>query len=219
MIDAADLIVWRHGRTEWNDLGVFQGQADPPLDSVGHEQARVAAAALAALRPSLIVSSDLARARDTAAYLGSLTGLPVTLDERLRELDVGEWSGLTREEIAQRFPQTYAAWLNGEDVRREGGENMAELAVRVSASLREHLASATRGRVVVVTHGGTARVAVLALLGLPVECWSGFTAMANARWAALNRRGGGWRLMAYNVGVALEPDARGRADASPEPVL
>jgi probable phosphoglycerate mutase len=198
---------------------VFQGQADPPLDEVGHAQARAAAPVLAAFGPAAIVSSDLARAADTAAYLGALTGLPVTFDERLREMDVGEWSGKTREEISRRFPESYAAWLNGEDVRREGGETMAELADRVSASLREHLAGAGRGRLVVVTHGGTARVAVLSLLGLPVACWPAFSAMANARWAALDRRGGGWRLMAYNVGVAADPAAPGRDDASPEPVL
>ncbi|HVF04244.1 MAG TPA: histidine phosphatase family protein [Frankiaceae bacterium] len=219
MTDAADLIVWRHGRTEWNDLGVFQGQADPPLDAVGHAQARAAAVVLAAFEPRVIVSSDLARARDTAAYLASSTGLPLTLDERLREMDVGEWSGRTREEIAQRFPETYAAWMDGADVRREGGENMADLAARVSESLREHLADAGRGRVVVVTHGGTARVAVLSLLGLPVECWSGFSVLANARWAALDRRRAGWRLMAYNVGVAAEQGPPGSGAASAEPVL
>lgn len=219
MTDAADLIVWRHGRTEWNDLGVFQGQADPPLDAVGHAQALSAAAALAAMRPAAVVSSDLARARDTAAYLAASAGVPVTLDERLREMDVGEWSGLTREEISRRFPETYAAWLNGEDVRREGGENMAELQVRVAASLGEHLADPDRGRVVVVTHGGTARVAVLSLLGLPVDCWAGFSALANARWAALDRRRGGWRLMAYNVGVAAG-DGVADGDAAPQgPVL
>lgn len=214
---APDLVVWRHGRTEWNDAGVFQGQADPPLDAVGHVQAKAAAAALAALSPARIVSSDLARATETAAYLAELTGLPVETDARLREMDVGEWSGRTRAEIARVFPETYAAWMNGEDVRREGGENLADLLGRVSASLAEHLAGPLP--LVVVTHGGTARVATLAVLGLPAEVWAAFSAMENARWAAFVRRTSGWRLTAYNAGP--DPDAAepGNDDASPEPVL
>ena len=218
MIDPADLVVWRHGRTEWNESGRFQGQLDPPLDDVGHAQARAAAATLAALRPASIVSSDLARARDTAAYLAALTGVEVAYDPRLREMDVGEWSGRTRREIAELFPETYAAWLRGEDVRREGGENLADMLVRVSAALREHVPD-SGGPVVLVTHGGTARVVVLALLGLPAGVWSAFGAMANARWAALARRGNGWRLTAYNVGHDAEAAAPGNDDASPEPVL
>jgi probable phosphoglycerate mutase len=219
VIDAADLVVWRHGRTSWNDVGRFQGQLDPPLDAVGSAQAAAAASALASLEPAAIVSSDLVRASSTAAYLASLTGLPVTLDVRLREIDVGEWGGLTRPEIEVRFPSTYAAWLRGEDVRREGGENLAEVTSRAMAALSSHLADGADGPLVVVTHGGTSRSLVLSLLGLPVSAWSAFAALGNARWASLVRRGTGWRLTAYNVG--REPDAThpGRDDATAEPVL
>jgi probable phosphoglycerate mutase len=216
---AADLVVWRHGRTEWNDTGRFQGQLDPPLDAVGHAQARAAAAALATLAPRAIVSSDLLRARSTAEYLAAATGLAVTTDERLREIDVGEWGGLTRPEIEVRFPETYAAWLRGQDVRREGGENLAEVTQRAFAAASAHLDAAGDGPLVLVTHGGTSRSLVLALLGLPVSAWSMFAALGNARWASLERRTSGWRLTAYNAG--REPDATeaGRDDATAEPVL
>lgn len=219
MIDAADLFVWRHGRTEWNDTGRFQGQLDPPLDEVGHGQARAAAAALATLHPAAIVSSDLDRARSTAAYLASATGVEVTYDARLREIDVGEWGGLTRPDIEVRFPETWQAFLRGEDVRREGGENLAEVTVRAAAACAEHLARAPGSPLVLVTHGGTSRALVLSLLGLPVSYGAAFAALGNARWAALVRRDGGWRLSAYNVG--REPDASepGRDDATAEPVL
>ena len=79
------LVIWRHGRTTWNAEHRFQGQSDVPLDAVGVEQARRAAVELAALKPSVIVSSDLQRARDTAAALAAVTGLEVNLDRRLRE--------------------------------------------------------------------------------------------------------------------------------------
>lgn len=219
MTDAADLVVWRHGRTEWNDAGRFQGQLDPPLDTVGHAQARAAAVALASLEPVGIVSSDLDRARSTAAYLAALTGLPVTEDARLREIDVGEWGGLTRPEIEVRFPATWQAWLRGEDVRREGGENLAEVVARASEAVNEHLDRVGGAPLVLVTHGGTSRALVLALLGLPVSYGAAFAALGNARWAALVRRHEGWRLAAYNVG--REPDASepGMDDATAEPVL
>lgn len=212
MTDPVDLVVWRHGRTAWNDAGRFQGHTDTPLDDVGHAQSRAAARALALVRPALVVSSDLSRAAATAAYLG----LPVTLDARLREIDVGEWGGLSRPEIEERFPETYAGWLRGDDVRREGGETVDEVAARAVEAVTEHLAAvAPGGPLVVVSHGGTSRALVLALLGLPASARPLFGALGNARWAALVRRGDGWRLVAYNTGIEPEPD-----DATPtEPVL
>jgi probable phosphoglycerate mutase len=185
------------------------------MEAVGHAQARAAGQALANLAPAAVVSSDLRRAAETAACVG----LPVTVDPRLREVDVGEWSGLTRAEIAERFPVTFDAWLRGEDVRREGGETMAEVTARAVAAVRSHLEAAAGGPLVVVTHGGTSRSLVLALLGLPESCRGAFAVLGNARWAALVRHGDGWRLTAYNVG--REPEAAGEPpdDTGAEPVL
>jgi probable phosphoglycerate mutase len=206
-----DLVVWRHGRTEYNDTGRFQGHLDTSLDAVGHAQARAAAARLAAMRPARVVTSDLERAAATAAYLGELAGVAVEADPRLREVDVGEWSGLSREEIAARFPDDYAAWLRGEDVRRGGGETSPEVVARALAALQDRLPCA--GPLVVVTHGGTSRDLVLTLLGLPRRARTAFAVLGNARWAELARHGDGWRLTAYNVGV------EDRGDAATEPVL
>lgn len=216
----ADLVVWRHGRTAWNDEGRFQGHVDTPLDLVGHRQAKAAALALASLTPVSIVSSDLARARDTASYLAAACSLPLALDERLREIDVGEWGGLSRDEIAARFPSTYNAWLAGEDVRREGGETGAEVTARALAAVRDALAASAGGPVVVCSHGGTSRSVVLALLGLPESARSAFAVLGNARWASLVRRGEGWRLTAYNAGADAEAAVEGRiGGAATEPVL
>lgn len=108
------LIVWRHGNTEWNADGRVQGQTDVPLNDLGREQARAAAAVLAELRPDAIVSSDLRRAADTAAALAALTGLPVRPDARLRERYFGHWQGLALSEVAERFPEEYARWRAGD---------------------------------------------------------------------------------------------------------
>jgi probable phosphoglycerate mutase len=217
----ADLVVWRHGRTAWNDEGRFQGHVDTPLDLVGHRQAKAAARALASLEPVAIVSSDLARARDTATYLASACSLPLALDARLREIDVGEWGGLSRSEIESRFPDTYRAWLSGEDVRREGGETGAEVTARALAAVSDAVASSPGGGpVVVCSHGGTSRSVVLALLGLPESARSAFAVLGNARWASLVRRGEGWRLTAYNAGADAEAAVEGRiGGAATEPVL
>src|SRR5690349_8307102 len=83
--------IWRHGRTAWTAEGRFQGQADPPLDDVGIAQARASAALLAGFPVTTIISSDLQRAAQTADALSGRTGIPVVLDERLRERSLGHW--------------------------------------------------------------------------------------------------------------------------------
>src|SRR5262245_57678162 len=97
------LVIWRHGRTAWNESGRFQGQADVDLDTAGAAQAVDAAPRVAAYRADLIVSSDLLRAARTAQALAAVTGLPVEHDARLRERNFGPWQGLTQAEIEKRF--------------------------------------------------------------------------------------------------------------------
>src|SRR4051794_22272581 len=164
------LVLWRHGRTEWNATGRIQGQLDPPLDAVGVEQAQHAAAVLAALPPAAIVSSDLERAAVTAGALAGRVGLPVASDVRLREIGLGTWEGLLREEVEQRFPGEFMAWMRGDDVRRGGGETYAEVGARGAACVLEQLAK-TDGLVVAVTHGGTARATIGVLLDLDLDSW------------------------------------------------
>ena len=100
------LIVLRHGQTGSNLKGIWQGQLDHELTDLGREQARAAAAAIASLRPTRVVSSDLVRARDTAEEVAAASGgLSVALDERWREIHAGGWQGLTAAQVAARYPE------------------------------------------------------------------------------------------------------------------
>lgn len=205
MTTRAEVILWRHGRSEWNAAGRFQGQLESDLDEVGRRQAADAAERLAELRPSRLVSSDSARARDTAAVLAGLTGLPALEDARLREIDLGRWSGLTRDEVRAGFPTEFAAWQAGEDITRGGGETFAAVGARVVAVVTEHLDAVPdpTGPLVFVTHGGTVLSALVALLDLPADVRRRFGPLGNARWSRLSPApdGAGWRLAEHNVGV------------------
>ncbi len=110
------VLLLRHGRTMWNAQHRFQGQADPPLDDLGRAQAYEVAALVAALKPDLILSSDAKRALQTAAPLGAITGLPVTSEPRFRERSLGHWEGLTRDDVAERYPDEFDDWMHGRDV-------------------------------------------------------------------------------------------------------
>ena len=193
-------MLWRHGRTEWNASGRIQGQLDPPLDTLGQQQAVRAAMTLAELKPALIVSSDLQRAATTAGALSNRIGVPVTTDARLREIGLGAWEGLHRDEVEQRFPGEFASWIAGEDVRRGGGETYAEVGARGSACVLEALA-ATDGVVVAVTHGGTARSTIGVLLDLEPTSWWRLGPLGNCRWSVLVEGEPGWRLVEHNAGV------------------
>src|SRR5690606_26806950 len=119
--------------------GRVQGQTDIPLDEVGRRQAEEAAARLAALAPSRIVSSDLSRAADTARALARRVGLEVQTDPRLRELAFGAREGLTWQESWERFPEQMKAWSEGDETQIAGAETHAQAGARLDAALRDYL--------------------------------------------------------------------------------
>lgn len=200
------LVLWRHGRTAWNEQGRAQGQRDVPLDEVGAEQARSAAARLAALSPTRIVCSDLSRATATAAELAELTGLTPVHDVRLREIAFGEREGLTYAESMARFPDQMSRWEVSDDVRFPGGETYAHTADRFAAALRDVAADLAGGELVVVaSHGGAMRVGAARFLGFPVETWTAFGGFANCNWAVLGEGRRGWRVEEWNAGSLPEP--------------
>jgi broad specificity phosphatase PhoE len=130
------LVLWRHGRTDWNDQNRFQGSTDIPLNEVGVAQAERAARLLAALAPTAIVSSDLSRALDTAAPLARLTGLAITTDADLRETNGGGWEGRIGADIRVNDGATFAAWLDSENVIAGAtGERRSEVAARAHRAI------------------------------------------------------------------------------------
>jgi glucosyl-3-phosphoglycerate phosphatase len=204
-VTARRIVVWRHGRTPWNAERRFQGQTDVPLDDVGRSQAAHAAKALAKLHPDRIVSSDLARARSTAQALAALVDLPVHEDAGLRETFAGAWQGLTVTELEERFGDELLQWSAGADVRPGGGETRREVAVRAVAAVERALDHVDAGQTLVVaTHGGAARAAIGALLGLPSEHWAALGVLTNCAWSVLQENASGhgplWRLQEYNAG-------------------
>jgi len=152
----------RHGESTWNAEGRWQGQGDPPLTSLGRSQVVACALALLSEPPfALLVSSDLLRAAQTAEILGQRLGLAPHFDGRLRELDVGHWSGLTHAEISERWPEEYASYRAGDgSFRLGGGESFQMLAARVCEVLGELALEHCGQRILIVAHGGAFRSVV-----------------------------------------------------------
>jgi glucosyl-3-phosphoglycerate phosphatase len=200
------LVLWRHGRTEWNATGRFQGQLDPPLDEEGRNQARLAAPYLVAAglprEETVVVSSDLSRAAETAVVLTDLLGVPLRLDVRLREHGMGSWEGLNRDEVAERYPEQFADWMAGRPVRGRGGEDPADVAERALAALVDLPPARVA---VVVTHGGTAGRLVERLLGIGPDHRRVLGALGNCAWSELSLQGERWRLIRHNSSTLQLP--------------
>jgi broad specificity phosphatase PhoE len=210
---ARRVIFWRHGRTEWNRSGLFQGQEDIDLDETGREQAVRAAEVLVTRQPSMIVSSDLRRAADTAAALAGISGVEVTFDKRLRETDAGQWQGLSFAEIDEQFADDNAAWRGGDPAVRAGGaENRLDVGERMLAAVNDAVSRiAPSETLVIVSHGGAIRAALAALMGLPPERWGTLAGLSNCHWSEVHEvvgRAGAlfaWQLTEHNVGLGSLP--------------
>lgn len=164
------LILVRHGETDWNRDGRWQGHADAPLNNRGREQARTLTDELGGEDVAAVYSSDLSRARETAEIVAAPLGRPVTVDVRLREVDVGGWSGLTTAEIQARFPDEVARWRNGDPRHTfDGGESYAAMGDRVVAALEEIAARHPDDQVLVVLHGGPIRALLAHAAGISYE--------------------------------------------------
>ena len=224
---ARRIVLVRHGQTGHNLVDRFQGHLDVSLNEIGRARAARTAELLAGVlrdeHPVRLLSSDLSRATGSAAPLAELLGIPVATDPRLREIDVGAWQGLTRAEIATRWPDDFAAWQRGEDVPVGGGESRRQAGLRTAEAVRQLATEQDGGTLVVVSHGGVLRGVIFVLLGLTAAPdvavpWAALAGLANSHWAELTRLGDGgeqgdiWRLAAYNVG-ALPVDTA--ADGSP----
>lgn len=201
------VIVWRHGRTAWNESGRFQGQQDTPLVDAGRLEARRAARSLVAgglsAAGTVVVTSDLVRALDTATALTDLLGSPPRIDARLREHGLGSWEGLTREQVAEQFPEQYEDWRAGRPVLGRGDEDPVEVARRSMAALADVPEAET---VVAVTHAATAGRLIEALLALGPEHRRVLGPLGNCAWTELRPQGARWRLVRHNVAALTGSD-------------
>lgn len=159
------ILLARHGETDWNRAHRFQGHADPPLNDLGREQARGLVRQLARTPLTAIYSSDLRRASETAEIVGGARSLEPEPRRDLREIDVGEWSGLTMREIEERYPEGVERHRRGAD-GWEHGEPHAAMQERIVDAVRRIAAAHPDEHVLLVIHGGTMRALLAAAEGM-----------------------------------------------------
>ena len=195
------LYVARHGETDWNHEGRYQGQRESHLTATGSAQAQALADALAVVGVERIVSSPLARCRDTALPLARETSVAVEIDPRLIEIAHGTWEGRLRSEIEHDDPQTMRAWRrHPETVQFAGGESLAQVMERWRTFAR----SLTDDNVVVVvTHDVLVRLALLDATERPLShLWE--PRVVNGGYAKFGVENGRLRVIDECVDTHLE---------------
>jgi broad specificity phosphatase PhoE len=192
------LVLVRHGVTDWNLEGRFQGHRDPGLSESGKHEADLVAARLASdarLRPTRVVASSLGRALATAAPIGSAVGAEVEPDGRLIEIGQGEWEGRTHAELEVEDAERYRAWRGATGIRQPPGGEPIEAATGRVRRFLNGLATDGDGTVCIVSHGGTLRILAHLLLEL-----SDVHALEvdNASISVVAGGAGRWRLERWN---------------------
>jgi len=200
------LLLVRHGVTDWNREGRFQGHLDPPLADDGHSEAELLAARMAAdplLRAGRIVSSTLRRSMATAEVLATRLGVTFEGDARLIEIGQGEWEGRTHAELEATDADRYAAWRAAASIRQPpGGESIEAATRRVTELFDDLKASDGPWPICLVSHGGTIRIlARLLLQPPPTAAWA--LDVDNASLSVCSAVKGRWRLERWNDTVHL----------------
>ena len=197
-MQATRLVVIRHGQTAWNAAWRLQGQTDIPLDALGRQQAGRLADALRHEGLTAVVSSDLARALDTARALAGPLGLPVQVEPGLRERHFGMLEGQVRGDIAQRWPELARRWHAREpDFAPPGAETLTDFNQRCLAAVRRLAADHAGGAVALVSHGGVLDCLYRAATGLALDVPRNWP-MGNAGIHRLLMTAQGLSLVAWN---------------------
>jgi broad specificity phosphatase PhoE len=213
------ILIARHGESDWNRERRWQGQADRPLTARGREQAEALAERLAHVELDAVYSSDLRRTLDTARAVAERQGLDVQETSELREVDVGSWSGLTREEAEERFPDGFGLWQAGFP-GWDDGETYEAMTDRVLAAVERIAHEHAGGRVLVVSHGGPIRALHAAALDLDVHAYRRLRPVEpNARLSAVCFVDGRFTELcpAGEIDDLIARDQRQRREAAAQP--
>jgi broad specificity phosphatase PhoE len=164
------LVLIRHGQTDWNVEGRWQGQADPPLNERGCEQAQHVAEYQRKFGFAALYSSDLRRAMETAQIIGAEMGLKVIPEPRLREINLGKWQGMLSTDIQAQYPDEFRRWHEQPlTAHPPGGEDISVLAVRVLEAINAIIARHPKRRVGIVTHELPIAIVLCRSAGLGLE--------------------------------------------------
>lgn len=201
------LVLVRHGETEWNKLGKFQGQADIALNERGLSQAKETARAAISWRPTSLYSSPLIRTRQVAQEIARVTGLTVATDTRLQELDLGEVEGVSGEQMRTQWPQVHETWRKSPElVTMPGGESLVQLHERTWQAVEAVAkASGEADTIVVVSHNFAIRAICGTLLGMPLSNFHRMYLHLSSV-TTIDRSQMGWRLLSYNSIAHLSPE-------------
>jgi 2,3-bisphosphoglycerate-dependent phosphoglycerate mutase len=192
----------RHGATDWNAEHRWQGQTDVPLNEAGRAQAHALGEAFRGVEIDCVYSSDLSRARDTAAAVARSLGAPHRVDDLLRERSFGLWDGLTTSEIKEQYPDRFASYCEHRATETPPeGETWSELVARTTGAIDRIASDNQGGRVAIVAHAGPIRAFVDRALGLAREDYNRYE-LANAGVSVLRSNGGPstrWQVVALNL--------------------
>ena len=162
-----EIILTRHGETDWNLTEVFRGRIDVDLNETGVRQAELLGKYLSDVKIDFIYSSPLKRALKTAEAIAGYQALEVNIIQNLIDFDYGEWQGLSHQEVRERYPEIHADWIDlPEQVRIPGGECLEDVRKRAIPFVEDAVMRCGEGRVVLVSHRVVNKVLICALLGL-----------------------------------------------------
>jgi uncharacterized phosphatase len=191
----------RHGETEWNrDSNRYCGRSDIPLSDEGRDQAEAAAASMQSAGIDLVYASDLGRAIDTATFIAQQRHLPILRDERLTEADFGSWEGLWRNDIEERYPDSWRSWKADPTSVKAGetGESGADIYRRMDGFFKEKATEHPGKRILVVSHSTAIRIYLAGMLSMPLKAYRQLT-ISNASVSVLEtNEEEGMRLLLLN---------------------
>ncbi len=215
-MSTVEVCLVRHGQSEANAAGVWQGHGDSPLSDIGQTQVEGLASAIEGRAYDLVLSSDLSRAADTA----KASGAGIEHDRAWREIHVGDWEGLTMEQVVERFPEQIESLKARRTFAIGGGESWPEVFARADgalAALRERLPDG--GRAIVFTHGGVIAAILAGLLGARDHFPWPLGRMRNTGRTTLRFQGDQVQLLSHNDDTHIPPGFRQKYEARPDQLV